>query len=177
MKNKYLAVAGFVIGTGAVLTASPPAFLTAPEDFIEPVVPVAPIATPAPVVTAKAGVTPVPVVSKTPTAPVVPKPVVSAPPTVAPTTSQTISGDVFAAGKYGNVQVQIVVKSGVITSAKALIFPSADSRSSSISATAIPVLIEQTLTAQSSDGIDGASGASYTSAAWINSLQSALSKA
>ena len=177
MKNKYLAVVGFVIGTGAMLIASPPAFLTAPEDFIEPVVPVAPIATPVPVVTAKPGATPAPVVSKTPTAPVVPKPVVSAPPTVAPTTSQTISGDEFAAGKYGNVQVQIVVKSGVITSAKALIFPSADSRSSSISATAIPVLIEQTLAAQSSDGIDGASGASYTSAAWINSLQSALAKA
>jgi uncharacterized protein with FMN-binding domain len=185
MKKKYLAVAGFVIGTGAILIASPPAFLTAPEDFIQPVVPETPIASPTPEVlptseaskSPAASVSPAPVVSKTPTAPVVPKPVVSAPPTVAPTTSQTISGDVFAAGKYGNVQVQIVVKSGVITSAKALIFPSADSRSSSISATAIPVLIEQTLTTQSSDGIDGASGASYTSAAWISSLQSALAKA
>jgi len=171
MKNKYLAVAGFVLGTGAVLIASPPEFLTAPEDFIEPVVPETPIASPTP------EVLPTSEASKSPEPSVSPAPVVSKTPTVAPITSQTISGGVFAAGKYGNVQVQIVVKSGVITSAKALIFPSADSRSSSISATAIPVLIEQTLAAQSSSGIDGATGASYTSAAWISSLQSALAKA
>jgi uncharacterized protein with FMN-binding domain len=173
MKNRYLGAVGFVLGAGAVLLASPPSFLTAPEEILEPitpdapVAPVAPVAPLAPIVIPTPDVTPIPAVTA--------KPVVTQTPT-APLTSQTISGGVFAAGKYGNVQVQIVVKNGVITSAKALVFPDGDSRSSSISATAIPVLIEQTLAAQSSEGIDGASGASYTSAAWINSLQSALIK-
>jgi uncharacterized protein with FMN-binding domain len=167
MKNRYLGAVGFVLGTGAVLLASPPSFLTAPEEILEPITPDAPVAPVAPIVIPTPDVTPIPAVTA--------KPVVTQTPT-APLTSQTISGGVFAAGKYGNVQVQIVVKNGVITSAKALVFPDGDSRSSSISATAIPVLIEQTLAAQSSEGIDGASGASYTSAAWINSLQSALIK-
>jgi uncharacterized protein with FMN-binding domain len=182
MKNRYLGAVGFVLGAGAVLLASPPSFLTAPEEILEPITPVAPVApiTPvapvapvAPVVIPTPNVTPTPTVTAKPA--VTAKPVVTQTPT-SPVTSQTISGGVFAAGKYGNVQVQIVVKNGVITSAKALVFPDGDSRSSSISAAAIPVLIEQTLAAQSSEGIDGASGASYTSAAWINSLQSALIK-
>jgi uncharacterized protein with FMN-binding domain len=167
MKNRYLGAVGFVLGTGAVLLASPPSFLAAPEEILEPIIPVAPVAPVAPVVIPTPVITPIPTVTA--------KPVVTQTPT-APVTSQTISGGVFAAGKYGNVQVQIVVKNGVITSAKALVFPDGDSRSSSISAAAVPVLIEQTLAAQSSEGIDGASGASYTSAAWINSLQSALIK-
>ena len=167
MKNRYLGAVGFVLGTGAVLLASPPSFLTAPEEILEPIIPVAPVAPVAPIVIPTPDVTPIPAVTA--------KPAVTQTPT-APLTSQIISGGVFAAGKYGNVQVQIVVKNGVITSAKALVFPDGDSRSSSISAAAIPVLIEQTLAAQSSEGIDGASGASYTSAAWINSLQSALIK-
>ena len=167
MKNRYLGAVGFVLGTGAVLLASPPYFLTAPEEILEPITPDAPVAPVAPVVIPTPDVTPIPAVTA--------KPVVTQTPT-APLTSQIISGGVFAAGKYGNVQVQIVVKNGVITSAKALVFPDGDSRSSSISAAAVPVLIEQTLAAQSSEGIDGASGASYTSAAWINSLQSALIK-
>jgi uncharacterized protein with FMN-binding domain len=167
MKNRYLGAVGFVLGAGAVLLASPPSFLTAPEEILEPITPDAPVAPVAPIVIPTPDVTPIPAVTA--------KPVVTQTP-AAPLTSQTISGGVFAAGKYGNVQVQIVVKNGVITSAKALVFPDGDSRSSSISAAAIPVLIEQTLAAQSSEGIDGASGASYTSAAWINSLQSALIK-
>ena len=82
----------------------------------------------------------------------------------------------MAAGKYGDVQVQIVITNGIITSTRALIYPDADSRSSSISALAIPILIEQTLVAQDNSNIQGTSRASYTSAAWIASLQSALNK-
>ena len=100
----------------------------------------------------------------------------SATKTVAPTTTKTLIGNPYAASKYGTVQVQIVVSGGVITSAKALLLPDADSRSSAISATAIPILIQQTLQAQNSSDIQGATGASYTSAAWIDSLQSALAK-
>jgi len=63
-----------------------------------------------------------------------------------------------------------------ITAVSAIDFPSGDSRSAQINATAIPALEEQTLAAQSAE-IDGVSGASYTSAGFIESLQSALVKA
>ena len=106
-----------------------------------------------------------------------PSPTASVTKSTAPVTStKTLTGDTYAASKYGSVQVQIVVTDGVVTSAKALIFPNADSRSSAISASAIPVLIQQTLSAKNSSDIQGATGASYTSAAWIDSLQSALAK-
>ena len=183
MKSKVIAISGLAIGTGAVLIAFPPTFLDAPEVALEPVVTVTPEAvheliTPSPVVSTS----PQPVVTKE--AMLTPKPVVTSKPavTVAPTAkvtvaaSATINGTVFAAGKYGNVQVQITIKEGVITAAKALLFPDGDSRSSSISATAIPELIRQTLAVQSAEDIDGATGASYTSSAWISSLQSALIK-
>jgi uncharacterized protein with FMN-binding domain len=75
---------------------------------------------------------------------------------------------------YGNVQVQISVKDGKITDAKALQSP--NGRSQRFSDMAIPILRQQTLTAQS-DAIQGASGASYTSYGWFKSLQGALAKA
>lgn len=75
---------------------------------------------------------------------------------------------------YGNVQVQISVKDGKITDAKALQSP--NGRSQRWSDMAIPILRQQTLTAQS-DAIQGASGASYTSYGWFKSLQGALAKA
>jgi uncharacterized protein with FMN-binding domain len=75
---------------------------------------------------------------------------------------------------YGNVQVQISVKDGKITEAKALQAPIG--RSQRWSDMAIPILRQQTLTAQS-DAIQGASGASYTSYGWFKSLQGALAKA
>lgn len=75
---------------------------------------------------------------------------------------------------YGNVQVQITVKDGQITDAKALQAPSG--RSQRFSDMAVPILRQQTLAAQS-DAIQGASGASYTSYGWFKSLQGALAKA
>jgi len=102
------------------------------------------------------------------------KPIVSTSPSPTTVTKRIINGDVASAGKYGSVQVQITVLDGAVISAKALIFPDADSRSLSISNTAIPILIEQTIEARDNADIQGASGASYTSSAWIESLQSAL---
>jgi uncharacterized protein with FMN-binding domain len=108
------------------------------------------------------------------------KPTFPASQTVSPSSSpavvtkRIIDGDVVSAGKYGSVQVQISVIDGVVVSAKALIFPDADSRSLSISNMAIPILVDQTIEAINSSDIQGATGASYTSSAWIESLQSAL---
>jgi len=177
-KERLLASIGFTLGAAIVLISSPPTLFTPPATHQKPIEPT-PNAT-------SHEVTPTPTASIAPqTAPspapttstsVIPKtstPVATIKPTL---TSQTISGGIFAASKYGNVQVQIVITNGVITSAKALIYPDADSRSSSISALAIPILIEQTLIARDSSNIQGTSQASYTTDAWIASLQSALDK-
>ncbi|MCX6447070.1 MAG: FMN-binding protein [Actinobacteria bacterium] len=109
--------------------------------------------------------------TKTPTA--VPTP-------VAPPQNNLPSG-VFAGNtintRWGPVQVEITVKDGVVTAAKALRFPSGDQRSLSISQQAIPYLVQQTLGVVSASGVQGVSRASYTSDGWRSSLQSALKKA
>jgi len=89
--------------------------------------------------------------------------------------SGTFTGGV-AQTRFGNVQVQITVSNGKITSAKALQAPNRDFRSQSISQQAIPYLIEETLAANGSN-IQGVGGASYTSQGWYDSLVSALSQA
>ena len=177
-KHRVLALAGFTLGSAIVLISSPPSLFTPKENYRIPIAP-SPNSnsqeltqTPTPSPTAKIEPTTSPTV-RPPLISVKPTPTSSPKPTVA---SQTISGGIFAAGKYGNVQVQIVFNNGVITATKALIYPDADSRSSSISAVAIPILIEQTLVAKDNSIIQGVSQASYTSDAWIASLQSALDK-
>ena len=76
--------------------------------------------------------------------------------------------------QYGYVQVELTVENGKITDARALQAP--NGRSDRFTQYAIPILRQQTLTAQSSK-IQGASGASYTSWGWYTSLQAALVKA
>jgi uncharacterized protein with FMN-binding domain len=104
----------------------------------------------------------------------------AAPTPVAPPQNNLPSG-VFAGNtintRWGPVQVEITVKDGVVTAAKALRFPSGDQRSLSISQQAIPYLVQQTLGVVSASGVQGVSRASYTSDGWRSSLQSALKKA
>jgi uncharacterized protein with FMN-binding domain len=99
---------------------------------------------------------------------------------VTPPQNNATSG-VFAGNttntKWGPVQVEITVKNGVVTAAKALQFPSGDQRSLSISQQAIPFLVQQTLGVVSAAGVQGVSRATYTSDGWRSSLQSALKKA
>jgi uncharacterized protein with FMN-binding domain len=185
IKYKALSFVGFTVGAALVLLTYPPTLFD--DGLADLIVEIDPSWKPTPSSTVTSSA------SAEPTASVTAKPAVSATPstslsvtasatpsvtkTVAPaTTAKTLIGNPYAASKYGTVQVQIVVSGGVITSAKALLFPDADSRSSEISATAIPILIQQTLQVQNSSDIQGATGASYTSAAWIDSLQSALAK-
>jgi uncharacterized protein with FMN-binding domain len=78
--------------------------------------------------------------------------------------------------QYGPVQVQVTIKSGTITAANAVDYPTSDPRDAQINAYAIPALNSET-TAANSAQIDTISGASYTSAGYISSLQSALDKA
>ena len=77
---------------------------------------------------------------------------------------------------YGPVQVAIKVRLKKITAVDAIVIPKGESRTTTINARAIPLLEARTLKAQSSK-IDGVSGASYTSKAFIKSVQSAIIKA
>jgi len=184
-KYRVLSLLGFVTGTAIVLVASPPTLFENPTSLdeavrTEPATSISP--SPTPSISASETPTPTssPIATTKPTATATttkPTPTATVAKPIAPVSStKTLTGDAFAASKYGSVQVQIVVTDGVVTSAKALIFPNADSRSSSISSSAIPVLMQQTLAAKNSSDIQGVSGASYTSEAWIDSLQSALAK-
>lgn len=84
----------------------------------------------------------------------------------------TITGSAVST-RFGPVQVQITVSGTTITAATAVEFPSSDNRSAKINARAVPVLQQESVSAQSAK-IDAVSGASYTSAGYVQSLQSAL---
>ena len=74
---------------------------------------------------------------------------------------------------YGPVQVQLVVKSDKIVKVAVLQQPTNTIHDIQIGEFAFPRLISETLAAQDAK-IDAVSGASYTSAGYISSLQSAL---
>ena len=78
--------------------------------------------------------------------------------------------------RYGPVQVQLKVTNGRIVSATAIDFPTSDPHDEEINSQAIPVLQDETVTAQNAN-IDGVSGATYTSDGYRQSLQSALDAA
>lgn len=89
-------------------------------------------------------------------------------------TATTITGSTVST-RYGDVAVEVTVASGKITAVEAVSLPSGG-RSGQISAYAAPVLASEALTAQSAS-IDIVSGATYTSQAYAQSLQSALDQA
>ena len=84
----------------------------------------------------------------------------------------TITGKV-ANTAYGPVQVELVVKSHKIVKVAVLEQPTNTIHDIQIGEFAFPKLISETLTAQTAK-IDAVSGASYTSAGYISSLQSAV---
>ena len=73
------------------------------------------------------------------------------------------------------MQVRVTVKDGKITTIQALQLTANDPRSAEISASAEPLLQQEALTKQSA-AIDAISGATYSSAGYAQSLQSALDK-
>jgi uncharacterized protein with FMN-binding domain len=97
-------------------------------------------------------------------------------PSPAPTpTVKTVDGDDVST-QYGEVQVQVTVRSGRITDVKGLLLPNDRPRSVEISQQAEPILRTEALQAQSAQ-IDIVSGASFTSEGYAQSLQSALDRA
>jgi uncharacterized protein with FMN-binding domain len=78
--------------------------------------------------------------------------------------------------RWGRVQVAITVADGKITDVSVPVYPTGNRRDQEINAYALPVLRQETLSAQSAS-IDTVSGATVTSDGYIASLQSALDAA
>jgi uncharacterized protein with FMN-binding domain len=87
----------------------------------------------------------------------------------------TYTGSV-AQTRWGPVQVKISVQGGRLTKVTILQHPSGNSRDAQINNYALPILINESLTAQSAD-IDMVSGATVTSGGYVQSLQAALDEA
>src|SRR3954463_185101 len=93
--------------------------------------------------------------------------------------SSAASGTVTGAAadtRWGPVQVQITVADGSITDVSVVQYPTSNGKDQEINARALPILIQETLKAQSAS-IDMVSGATYTSDGYVTSLQSALDQA
>jgi len=85
----------------------------------------------------------------------------------------TVTGDV-AQTRWGPVQVQLTTDaSGAITGVEVVQYPAGNHEDEQINAYALPVLVQETLDAQSAD-IDMVSGATVTSEGYLESLQSAI---
>lgn len=91
------------------------------------------------------------------------------------TGSRTVTGRVRQT-RWGPVQVQITVSHGRITQAHTLLVPNENANDAEINNYAVPVLVSETLQAQSAN-IDSVSGATFTSQGYIGSLQDALDQA
>lgn len=81
--------------------------------------------------------------------------------------SQVVAGSTVST-RYGDVQVQVTFSGNEITAVSMLRQPDSGPTSK-----AVPELIEETLTTQSAD-VDSVSGATSTSEAYVESLQSAI---
>ncbi|CAN5399624.1 hypothetical protein BH09ACT1_BH09ACT1_16940 [soil metagenome] len=88
---------------------------------------------------------------------------------------KTYTGDVEST-QFGTVQVSIDVAGGTITDVTALKLTDDGGRSVQISEQAAPILRSEVLASQSAK-VATVSGATYTSDAYLSSLQSAIDKA
>jgi uncharacterized protein with FMN-binding domain len=104
-----------------------------------------------------------------------PAPSSSASATKSQATPKTYDGSAVQT-RYGTVQVAVTVVGKKITNVAFLQLTSHDGRSADINNQAAPILLQETLSAQSGN-IDSVSGASFTSAGYLQSLQSALDQA
>ena len=100
--------------------------------------------------------------------------------TTTPTTSTppTTSGVRTATGddiqyRYGDLQLKVTERGSSITKIQVVEEGATDPRSAQINSQAVPMLQRQAMSAQSAN-IDGVSGATFTSMAYQEALQSAL---
>ncbi|MEV0189578.1 FMN-binding protein [Kitasatospora purpeofusca] len=78
--------------------------------------------------------------------------------------------------RYGPVQVKVTLSGTRLTAVEVVQYPSQDRRDREINTSALPILNQEAIAAQSAR-IDVVSGATYTSSGYIRSLQSALDRA
>jgi uncharacterized protein with FMN-binding domain len=166
MKRALFIGGGTIAGVAAVLAYVPTNFGSSS---------LAPLPVPSAGGTTPATQSPVPSPSSTGKTPAPTKPTTPAPAT--PTGNKTATGRSYSACGYGNVQLRITVANGAVTQVSAISSPNGDPRSQFINKQAIPWLTQQTLAAKNSANIAGVGGATCTSGAWANSLQSALTAA
>jgi FMN-binding domain len=89
--------------------------------------------------------------------------------------SRTVTGPVVQT-RWGPVQVEVTVKGGRLSDISVLQQPNGNPRDQQINAYALPILVQETLDAQSAE-IDMVSGATVTSDGYRQSLQGALDQA
>ena len=89
--------------------------------------------------------------------------------------SGSFTGQSYA-NPYGNVQVQVVISGGKITSVKTIQYPNGHQQSVFINSQALPLLEQEVLKAQSAQ-INIVGGATFTSQGYAQSVQSALDAA
>ena len=89
--------------------------------------------------------------------------------------TRTVTGST-ADTQWGPVQVQLSISGGKITDVAVPQYPTGSSTDDAINSYALPILVQETLSAQSAH-IDMVSGATVTSGGYLQSLQSALDQA
>jgi uncharacterized protein with FMN-binding domain len=94
---------------------------------------------------------------------------------VTPRTGTSVATGKAIATPYGNAQVRVTVRAGRIVNVEALQLQGSDPKSVQISSSAEPLLRQSALAKQSA-AIDAVTGATFTSASYQASLQSALDK-
>jgi uncharacterized protein with FMN-binding domain len=151
MKRAALVIAGTVAGTAGVLSF--------PVQKPQLAAPTASTGPPGTTSTASAG-TPATAAGTSPSS-------------TSSTTASATGTDV--AFRYGDVAVKVTVQGGKITNVAVASLNETDGRSVMIDSYAVPQLEQQVVAADSAN-IDGVSGATFTSEAFLNSLSSALSK-
>ncbi len=102
-------------------------------------------------------------------------------PSTAPSVSGATASSATVTGptvdtRWGPVQVEITTSSGKVTAVNVVRYPSGNGTDQEINSYALPVLVQETLRAQSAN-IDMVSGATVTSGGYLQSLQAALDKA
>jgi uncharacterized protein with FMN-binding domain len=171
MKRVIFSVLGTILGLTALLS-----FKSQNHATVGATLPSAALGTgsssaagnPAPGATGSASAPPNPGQSTTTPAP-------SSPATTPAATSKTFNGSAIQT-RYGTVQVAVTVVDNKITNVSFLQLSSFDGRSADINSQAAPLLLQETLSAQTSN-IDTISGATFTSEGYLQSLQSALDQA
>ena len=130
-------------------------------------------------VTTTPAASPTATTSTTPSATASPTATASASATAAPVATGpadgTYTGDSVNT-RFGSVQVSVTISGGSISDVTALKLTDADGRSVQISNRAAPILREEVLASQSAT-VSNVGGATYTSDAYLQSVQSALDQA